>query len=238
MSSIYRCLAAVIAVFALAGGASGGQAPSAPPPSGHWVGSIEAGPGLAVEVDIERQGAGWRGTISIPAQLAKGVPLTEVTVKDTAVSFGLKGAPGEPRFSGELSKDGKVLSGTFVQGGGSVPMSMTWKGEAQFEKPVKSPPLSAALLGTWEGALDIKGTPLRLKLVLANGADGAIGTLYSLDQGNVEIPVTAISVQGPRLKVTVAMISGGFEGDVKGDEIAGTWTQGPATFPLTLKRAK
>ena len=47
---------AVVALFAVSGSADGQQAPAAPPPSGHWVGSIEAGPGISVEVDLERQG--------------------------------------------------------------------------------------------------------------------------------------------------------------------------------------
>ena len=34
------------------------------------------------------------------------------------------------------------------------------------------------------------------------------------------------------------MVSGGFDGEIKGDEIAGTWTQGGGSLPLVFKRAK
>jgi hypothetical protein len=213
-----------------------GQTPAAPAPAGHWVGTIPAGPGLDIEVDIAKQGEGWRGTISIPAQGAKGMPLDPVTLKDATVSFAIKGAPGDPHFSGDLAKDGKTIAGTFSQGGGSLPLTLTWKGDAQFEKPVKNAALSNAMLGTWEGALDVNGTILRLRLVLTNGANGATGTLTSLDQGNAEIPLSAITSQGAHLKVTAPMIGGGFEGDLKGDELAGSWTQGQGTLPLTLKK--
>jgi hypothetical protein len=234
---IRKVILAAVALVALSGIARGQQAAPALP-SGHWIGAIEAGQKIDVEVDIGRQGEGWRGTISIPAQGAKGVPLGDITVKGSAVSFALKSVPGDPRFTGQLSADGRTLSGTFAQGGGSVPMSMTWKGEAQFAPPTKNKPVSKALLGTWEGTLDVKGTQLRLRLVLANGPDGSTGSLFSLDQGNVEIPVSSIAEDGAKLTLVIQMISGGYEGELKGDEIAGTWTQGPASFPLTFKRAK
>ena len=229
---------ALVALFAVSGSARGQQAPAAQPPSGHWVGSIEAGPGIAVEVDLGRQGEGWRGTISIPSQGTKGIPVSDLVVKNTSVEFAIKGAPGDPRFKGELSTDGKTIAGMFSQGGGNVPLTLAWKGEAQFEGVQKNPAVSKALLGTWEGTLDVQGKMLRLVLTLANGPDGATGKLVSLDQNNFEMPVTTIAEEGSRLKLTISMVSGGFDGEVKGSEIGGTWTQGPGSLPLTFKRAK
>ena len=194
-------------------------------------------PASAVEVDLARQGAdAWRGTFSVPAQGQKGVPLSDVTVKNTSVEFAIKGGMGDPRFKGELSADGKTITGTFSQGGGSLPLTLTWKGEPQFEAPVKNAAVSKALLGTWEGTLDVKGTMLRLVLTFANGPDGATGRLVSVDQNNFEIPVTKITEEGSHVKLAITMVSGGFEGDVKGDELAGTWTQGPLSLPLVFKR--
>ena len=229
---------AVVALFVVSGSAGGQQAPAAPPPSGHWVGSIEAGPGISVEVDLGRQGDLWRGTISIPSQGTKGLPLADLVVKSPSVEFAIKGAPGDPRFKGELSQDGKTIAGTFSQGGGNVPLNLAWKGEAQFAAVQKNAAVSKALLGSWEGTLDVQGKPLRLVLTLANGPDGATGQLVSLDQNNFEMPLTTIAEEGSRLKLTISMVSGGFDGEVKGSEIAGTWTQGPLSLPLTLKRQK
>lgn len=77
---------------------------AAPAPSGHWVGTLEAGASLAVEVDLAREGAdAWRGTISIPAQGTKGLPLSDLVVKNTSVEFAIKGGQGDPRFKGEIS---------------------------------------------------------------------------------------------------------------------------------------
>ena len=209
---------------------------AAPAPSGHWAGAIEAGAAIPIEVDLDRQGDAWRGTMTIPSQGAKGVPLADMTVKDRVVSFTMKSVPGNPRFTGQLTPDGKSLAGTFTQGGVSVPLSLVWKGEPQFEKPIRNAPVSTAVLGSWEGALDVKGTTLRLIVNLANGPDGATGTMISADQGDAEFPLSAIVEEGARLKLTVNMISGSYDGEVKGDSISGTWTQGPASFPLTFKR--
>ena len=225
----------IVLTFGLWSDVSAQQA--APAPSGHWVGTLEAGASLGVEVDLARQGAdGWRGTFSVPAQGQKGIPLSDLTVKDKTVEFAIKGGMGDPRFKGELSADGKTIAGTFSQGGGSLPLTLTWKGEAQFEAPVKNAAVSEALLGTWEGTLDVKGTTLRLVLTLANGPDGATGKLVSVDQNNIEIPVTKITEEGAHVKLTVTMVGGGFEGDLKGGELAGTWTQGPGSLPLVFKR--
>ena len=185
----------------MSGSAGGQQAPAAPPPSGHWVGSIEAGPGISVEVDLGRQGDLWRGTISIPVQGTKGLPLSDLVVKNPSVEFAIKGAPGDPRFKGELSQDGKTIAGTFSQGGGNVPLNLAWKGDAQFEAVQKNAAVSKALLGTWEGTLDVQGKPLRLVLTLANGPNGATGKLVSLDQNNFEMPVTTIAEEGSRAEV-------------------------------------
>jgi hypothetical protein len=226
---------AAVAVLLVCDAAAGQQ--GAAPPSGHWVGTIE-GPGIGVELDLGRQGEGWRGTISIPVQGTKGIPLADLAVKDKSVEFALKGAPGDPRYKGELSADGKTITGTFSQGGGSLPLNLAWQGEPQFAAVQKNPAVSKTLLGTWEGALDVQGKTLRLALTLTNGADGAVGKLVSVDQNNFEMPVTTIAEEKSRLKLTVDMVSGGFDGEIKGDEIAGTWTQGGGSLPLVLKRAK
>jgi len=207
MTTATAFVLACSAVFVSAGGGIARQAP--PGPAGHWIGTLAAGPGIDVEVDLAEKGPGvWHGTISIPTQGSKGIPLSELTVKGTAVSFAIKGGPGDPRFSGTLSADGKTISGTFSQGGGSLPLSLAWK-----------------------------GTVLRLVLKLANDKDGAKGVLISLDQGAIEIPLSTIAQTGSQVKFTVNMISGAFDGELKGGELVGTWTQGPLSLPLVLKRS-
>ena len=229
-------LGLLLVLFGSVERASAGQAPQGP--SGHWVGSLEAGQTIGMEIDLAtKNGGAWYGTISIPAQGTRGLPLSDVVVKGTTLSFAIKGAPGDPGYTGTLSADGKTITGTFSQGGGSLPLTFERKGDAKFEVAQKSTPITKDLVGNWEGTLDVKGTLLRLVLKLANGADGATGTIVSLDQGNIEIPIATITQDGSKVKLLITMISGTFEGELKGGELTGTWAQGPLNLPLVFKRA-
>lgn len=88
--------------------------------AGHWEGHIEIpGQPLAVKVDLIVDGTEWSGTIDIPAQGAKGLPLSDIQVAeddaDMEVKFSIQGVPGNPTFDGQL-EDG-VISGNFSQAG-------------------------------------------------------------------------------------------------------------------------
>ena len=232
---------AAIAIAAVVLGTIAGRGlafPAGGTAAGHWTGTI-AGPEIAVEVDLARKGAdAWHGTISIPSQGTKGIPLSELSITGTAVKFAIPGAPGNARYAGTLSADGKTISGDFMQGGATLVLTLTRQGEPKFEVPQKSTPITKELEGSWEGSLDVKGQILRLVLKLANGANGATGVLVSLDQNNVEIPVATVTQQGSRLKLLVTMIGGTFDGELKDGQLTGTWTQGPLNLPLVFKRGK
>jgi hypothetical protein len=206
--------------------------------SGHWQGSIAApGQDLAIEVDLAQNPKGeWIGSIDIPPQGLKGFPLSDIAVKGTAVTFAMK-VPGDPKFDGKLSSDGKAISGGFTQGEGDVTFSLKRTGDAVIELPAKSTAIAKELEGLWEGALDANGNTLRLKLNLSNRPDGtATGTMISVDQGGGEIPITTITETGSNLKLEVKTIQGSYDGDLTDGVLVGHWMQRGATFPLTFKR--
>jgi hypothetical protein len=214
------------------------SAQAAAGPAGHWEGTIQApGQPLAIEVDlIAGTGDKWEGTITIPAQNVKAFPLSALTVHGDVVSFAMKSVPGEPLFKGTLAKDARSITGDFTQGGMTMPFTLTWKREAKLEPLAKSTPISTELEGTWEGTLDTPGAKLRLVLKLANLGGAATGTLVSVDQGGVELPVAPIMQTASHVKLSVGPVNGTYEGDLQDGRIAGTWTQGPATFPLVFTR--
>ena len=112
-------------------------------------------------------------------------------------------------------------------------------GDTKIEPPPKSTPITKELEGSWEGALDVNGTTLRLVLKLASQADGlATGTLVSVDQGGAEVPIAAVVQNGAHLTLVVPAVAGKYDGDLSEGQLTGTWTQGPRTWPLVLKRAK
>ncbi|HEY9721860.1 MAG TPA: alpha/beta fold hydrolase [Oscillatoriaceae cyanobacterium] len=97
---------------------------------------------------------------------------------------------------------------------------------------------AASLEGSWFGALDLGPFKLRLVLHLAKGADGWRGTVDSPDQGQLGIPLEAVAVDGRHLTATSEKLHGGFDGELGGDRLDGTWQQGPSRIPLVLTRGE
>lgn len=204
---------------------------------GHWSGKLDTpGGSLGMEVDLDKTANGWIGSISIPAQGAAGIPLDAVTFNDGKGSFQIKGAPGTPTFAGTLSADGKSLEGTFSQGTASLPLKLTRTGEAKVELPKASPPVAAEFLGTWEGAIQ---PGLRVVLTISNGKAGAEALMVSPDQGNAQIPVSAVTQKGTKLTLEVKAVGGGYEGELnkEGTEMNGTWSQLGNSTALQFKKS-
>jgi CubicO group peptidase (beta-lactamase class C family) len=92
--------------------------------AGRWEGAIEIpGAKLEVQIDLQSSDDGWTGMISIPAQNARDLPLTDITVDGTTVGFSIEGVPGDPTFKGAL--EGDVLAGEFTQGGQTFPFRLS-----------------------------------------------------------------------------------------------------------------
>jgi hypothetical protein len=205
---------------------------------GHWSGALDTPAGqLNMEVDLDKSGNGWIGSITIPAQGISGLPLDTITFADGKGSFRIKGPPGDPTFTGNLSPDGKSLEGTFTQGPAALSLKLTRTGDAKVETVKASPPVSAEFLGSWEGTINV-GPGLRVSLTISNTKAGAEAVMVSLDQGNAEIPVSAITQNGTKLTIQAKAIGGGFDGEINkdGTELNGTWTQVGNTVEMQLKR--
>jgi hypothetical protein len=205
---------------------------------GHWSGSLDTPAGsMGMEVDLDKTADGWIGSLSIPARGATGLSLDGITFNGGKAAFQLKDVPGGPSFAGTLSADGMTLDGQFSQGGMSLPLKFTRNGEAKVVVPKPSPPVGAEFVGSWEGL--IEGQGLHLVLTLANGKTAVEAKLFSPDQGNAQVPVTAVSQLGTKLLVIASAVGASYSGDInkEGTEIAGTFTQGGMPFPLTLKKS-
>ena len=209
-------------------------------PAGHYEGKIMAPDrevNITVHLDRDANQA-WIGHITIipgPSEL----PLSGISVKGDTVAFALSGVANGPQFEGKWDKEAKTITGNVTANNKPVPFELTHKGDAKVVQPKQSSVLPKDLEGDWEGTLQAGTQTLRLVLGLKAGPDGrAAATLLSVDQNNQSIPVSSVSIEGDAVSYEVKIVNGSFKGKLNGDksEIAGQWTQGPNTLPLTFKK--
>jgi len=93
---------------------------------GHWEGEIDTpGAPLGIDVDLETsEAAELTGDISIPAQGARDLALTDLSLEGAEVTFVIHGIPGTPTFKGVVSEDGSEIAGTFSQMGAEYPFRL------------------------------------------------------------------------------------------------------------------
>ncbi|MBK6876865.1 MAG: alpha/beta hydrolase [Ignavibacteria bacterium] len=92
------------------------------------------------------------------------------------------------------------------------------------------------ITGQWNGVLKVQGTQLRLVFNVDKTDSGYSSTLDSPDQGANGIPVTSTTFEDPKIKFEVANLGIEYSGELKENEIIGTFKQSGQEFPLTLSR--
>jgi hypothetical protein len=228
-------VAAVLLVTSLPARA---QTTAAADPSGHWQGALDA-PLMQVpfEIDLAKNAGKLAGTVSIPEQKIKGLPLTKVAVDGTTVAFE---ARSDQPFTGVLSDDRSSITGTYLINGTSLPFTLTRSGDARIEPTPKSPAITGQLEGTWTATMLTQGMSFHLVMTLENHADGTAGGLIvNEDQGGLRLPVT-IKQQGSSATIETIPVAGTLTATLNeaANELAGTFTQGQILAAVTFRRAK
>jgi hypothetical protein len=209
-------------------------------PTGHWEGAITIpGAEIPFQVDLSKNAEGKLvATYSRPENNLNGLPLANVSLDGRAVNFELT-VDGGVKFYGTLDADGKTIAGDVTARLGNAPFSMSRTGEARIAAAPKNAPIGKDFEGTWNGTLSLQGTNLRLVLRMLNQSDGtASGTIVSVDQGGIEFPL-ALTQKASSLTLNTPAIGGDFfSGSLNaGGKLAGTFSQGPITAPLTFVRS-
>src|SRR5262245_21660956 len=164
---------------------------------GHYEGSVSSPAGeLTLEIDLTRTANGqMAGTLTIPMQKLKGLPLSNVVVSGKDVSFDVA-TSGGGYFRGEL--DEKGISGEFSMQGGGFELAFARAGAAHTYAVPASAAIGKELEGQWKGTLDVDGG-MRVIVNLANHPDGtSSGTVVSVDENNLTVPA-AIAQDGAKL---------------------------------------
>jgi hypothetical protein len=211
-----------------------------PDPAGRWQGTIHV-PGAEVEavIDLTRNDGGtWIGSMLAPALALPGTAVSELSVEGAHVQFTLKGVLGDPRFEGQLRKDG-TLAGLFLLGGNQAPFELERTGAPEVETPPHSTPVGKPFEGVWSGRTELMGNPLLVRLTLGNDAAGAPAVKFFIQGHNPhDMAVDVVTQEAAFVTVHTPELGGvRFEGQLNADagEIAGVLQQGPAESPLVLR---
>jgi hypothetical protein len=237
MKVSYRALIAAASFVALLSSTrASAQTPKA---AGHWEGGVQApGRDVAIQVDIAPdERAGVPGTISVPSQNLRALPLQAVAVDGSSVRFE---ARTDQTFAGVLSADGRSIAGEFEMAAGSVPFVLTRTGDARIEPPVESDRIDNGLEGTWTGSLSAGDGAMRLVLTMENRSDGkASGRVVNLDEGGLTLPVRIVR-HGAEVTLESSVVPSSFVGRLSADgsEIAGELHERGAALPLVFRRAQ
>ena len=215
------------------------QARGQNPAAATWEGAILIpNAPLEVSITLRAEGDGWTGTIDIPAQGARGLPLGNIVVDGEDVSFVIQGVPGNPSFRAAVSGDENYLVGEFSQGAATFPFEFTRRAlPTRGSEPSR---LDTDLLdGTWQGTLDAGGFTLRVIIHIARDANGIVSaTMDSPDQGATGLAVDQVVLEGSTVRLGMPTLGVSYEGtlDAEAGTIDGTWRQGAAALPLVLER--
>jgi hypothetical protein len=100
-------------------------------------------------------------------------------------------------------------------------------------------PVAATIGGHWEGTITIMGTQLAIKVDFTSGAQGLAATIDIPQQGAKALPLANVDYHPPKLHFELPAGPGlaTFDGEAKGDEIAGAFAQAGVTGEFRLKRS-
>ena len=183
----------------------------------------------------------WTGFITMPGLNTKGLPLKDVVVKGTEATFSTKSVPGrgvDATFKAHLSGTGSLI-GDFAQAGNTAPFELKQMGPPQVEVLPRSTSITREIEGEWQGEFQLFGYPRKVTLKLTNNGDkGAAAEFVVVGKRVNNLPVDLITLEGNLLSVhsheTGILFEGRFGRD--GNEIRGTFSQGPIDVPLVLHR--
>ena len=213
---------------------------------GYWRGEIGTGTdAVPVDLKIARQIDGtYRGEGDSPVMGIQGEPAI-VSYNPPLVKIGP--ADGTGMFSGQLNDSGTEISGSWTQGGQSIP-AVVRRADYDAEHAhdadkdylfTSENDLQGHWKGTWTVTIGTTTVQIRYALDIAKLPDGLYSAaLASLDQFGAEAPVPASDFEylPPLLHMKWKWSGGAYDGRLKNGKIVGTWREGVGGWPLVFER--
>jgi hypothetical protein len=207
---------------------------------GYWLGSLSvANVQSRLAFKIAEPSAGrFRGELDSIDQGATGIPVSAVAYQPPNVRLEVAGVAG--LFEGTLDRKAGEMSGTWRQGPNNLPITLKRSVPPTSEAANYTFVKETDPQGSWTGSLDAKGATLRLGLRIGKLSNGSyVAKLDSPDQGSTDIPATSMKFTPPSsINVEWKALRAGYQAQLKGGKLVGTWTQSGQSFPFTMQRDK
>lgn len=151
--------------------------------TGKWDGNLSImGTTLKIIVNLKTEGDSVKGTIDIPEQSAKDLPLVNIVYNAPKIKFELTAGPGNAVFDGE--QNGDTISGDFLQSG--------MKGDFKIRRGVKTDAVNTDVETK-------EKPPYKVEPVsFANGENSFAGTLTVPEYPGKHPAVVMITGSGPQ----------------------------------------
>jgi hypothetical protein len=215
--------------------------------AGDWQGKLNGG-GMEFRVAwhvVAAKDGSFTSTLDNLDQGIFAIPVKSTTINGSHVALTVDDdvqANGESVhvkgvFEGAFDKDATELKGTWTQIEPAQPPAELDLKHVSAQAAAKPAAASDQITGDWIGAIDVRGSQLRLAMHVTAAKDGGLtATLDSVDQGIFGIQVTTVTFFDSKLSLQIDALNGSYEGTVNkdGTAIDGTWTQGDG-IPLTFK---
>ena len=209
--------------------------------TGDWNGTLNIqGTSLKIVFHINDDGDNLTATMDSPDQGANGIPTDQTTFENgeliiSAKKLGIK-------YKAQLDKEGKFINGNFNQNGMNLPLKMEKKKKEKLIKKSEGKLSKDAekILGSWNGALDVNGTQLRIVFNVAEENGNLITTMDSPDQGATGLATDKTTFKNGKLTILVGKMGINYTAQLSkdGTKVEGEFKQGGMTLPLILSREK
>lgn len=198
-------------------------------PEGCWSGSVgQGGDQRRIVLELWRNADDTWGARLHRLTSKIGTDSVSATWTGTTVAFENE----QISFTGNISADGKSLSGDMAREGKKLPVALA--------RVVDDDVAGRALVGNWAGSLEQDGIPvMRLVIKISAAPCGQVLVrMDSPDQGASDLPVTHLTTTPDSLHFEMSYVGGRYDAAINRErtKLAGTWSQSGLVFKLDLAR--